>query len=293
MHFLKSTLKLKVSKPIRNLERKATFVVEKVNLTTTFASMNSLKNRRTVRAYSEKPLDESLLNELLELACRSSNTGNMQAYSIIVSRDADQKQALAPAHFNQKQVTEAPVILTFCVDFNRISQWSSQRNATPGFDNLQALTYSAIDAVIVAQTFCVAAEEAGLGICYLGTTTYNAETIIDVLALPKLVLPITTISVGYPKEPSTTPLPDRLPLEGIVHQEKYKAFDALAIDSIYAEKEALEESLRFIEINQKETLAQIYTDIRYKKSDNEFFSAAWIKAIKKQGFLSSQTFLSL
>jgi len=103
--------------------------------------------------------------------------------------------------------------------------------------------------------------------------------------LPQLVLPITTLSVGYPKESATTPLPDRLPMEGIVHQETYTQFDSVAIDRIYAEKEALEESLRFIEINQKETLAQIYTDIRYKKADNEFFSEAWIKAIKKQGFL--------
>ena len=262
----------------------ATFAAEKENIIIVLSRMNSLNNRRTIRAYSDKPIAESLLNELLESACRSSNTGNMQAYSIIVTKDAAQKQALAPAHFNQKQVTEAPVVLTFCVDFNRIGLWCQQRNAAPGFDNAQALTYAFIDAVIAAQTFCVAAEEAGLGVCYLGTTTYNAETIIDVLDLPKLVLPVTTISVGYPKEPATTPLPDRLPLEGIVHQETYSVFDAAAINRIYAEKESLEESLRFIEINQKETLAQIYTDIRYKKSDNEFFSEAWLKAIKKQGF---------
>jgi len=268
------------------MERMATFTAEKENKVIANLRMNSLNNRRTVRAYSDKPIAESLLCELLQTACRSSNTGNMQAYSIIVTRDAAQKQALAPAHFNQKQVTEAPVVLTFCVDFNRIGQWCQQRNAAPGFDNAQALTYAAIDAVIVAQTFCVAAEEAGLGICYLGTTTYNAEMIINVLDLPKLVLPVTTLSVGYPKEPATNPLPDRFPLEGIVHQESYSLFDAAAIDRIYAKKEALEESLRFIEINQKETLAQIYTDIRYKKSDNEFFSTAWLSAIRKQGFLT-------
>jgi len=284
MHFIKRSTKLKVSKPVQNLERKATFVVKKENIDIVICPMNSLKNRRTVRNYSNKPVEETLLNELIKLACRSSNTGNMQAYSIIVTRDVAQKQALAPAHFNQKQVTEAPVLLTFCVDFNRISQWCEQRNAAPGFDIVQALTYAAIDTIIVAQTFCVAAEEAGLGICYLGTTTYHADTIIDVLQLPKLVLPVTTLSVGYPKELETNMLSDRLPLEGIVHRETYSAFDAAAIDRIYAEKEALEESLRFIELNQKQTLAQIYTDIRYKKSDNEFFSAAWMKAIKKQGF---------
>lgn len=266
------------------LGKKVYFCTIKSKLGLIFCPMNSLNTRRTVRAYSDKPLDETLLNALLESACRSSNTGNMQAYGIIVTREAAQKAKLAPAHFNQKQVTEAPVVLTFCVDYNRIGQWCSKRQAIPGFDNIQALTYAAIDAVIVAQTFCVAAEEAGLGICYLGTTTYNAETIIEALELPPLVLPITTLSVGYPKESTTTPLPDRLPLEGIVHKETYQSFDSAAIDRIYAEKESLEESLRFIELNQKETLAQIYTDIRYKKSDNEFFSEAWLKAIKKQGF---------
>jgi nitroreductase len=247
--------------------------------------MNSLTIRRTVRAYSERPLDDFLLNQLLEAACRSSNTGNMQAYSIIVTRDQEQKKALAPAHFNQKQVSEAPVLLTFCADFNRISKWCSLRKAEPGFANIQALTYASIDAIILAQTFCVAAEEEGLGICYLGTTTYNAETIIDVLALPKLVLPVTTISVGYPKATESATLSDRLPLDGVVHSERYCDYDASDIDRLYAAKESLEESLRFIEINQKETLAQIYTEIRYKKSDNEFFSEAWIKAIRHQGFI--------
>lgn len=282
--FIETEVEIKSKHFCSKFGKKGYFCARKRKLQPKICRMNALKNRRTVRAYSDKPLDETLLNELLLTACRSSNTGNMQAYSIIVTRDAAQKAKLAPAHFNQKQVAEAPVVLTFCVDYNRIGQWCSQRNASPGFDNAQALTYAAIDAVIVAQTFCVAAEEAGLGICYLGTTTYNAETIIDALELPQLVLPITTLSVGYPKEPATAPLPDRLPLEGIVHYEKYLPFDAAAIDRIYAEKEALEESLKFIELNQKETLAQIYTDIRYKKSDNEFFSEAWLKAIKRQGF---------
>jgi nitroreductase len=251
----------------------------------TLQSLTSLDTRRTVRAYADAPLDDALLDTLLHTACRASNTGNMQAYSVIVTRDPEQKKALAPAHFNQKQVTEAPVVLTFCVDFNRVNRWCAQRKANPGFDNLQALTYASIDTVILAQTFCVAAEERGLGICYLGTTTYNAERIVEVLELPELVLPITTLSVGFPREVASSPLSDRLPLEGIVHREKYQPFDATAIDRIYAYKESLEESLRFMEINQKETLAQIYTDIRYKKADNEFFSEAWLRAIRAQGFL--------
>lgn len=246
--------------------------------------MNSMNLRRTVRAYSDQPLDDHLLNELLTTACRASNTGNMQAYSVVVTRDSERKSLLAPLHFNQQQVIKAPVVLTFCADFNRFGKWCEQRKAQPGFANLQALTYASIDAVILAQAFCDVAESKGLGICYLGTTTYNAEQIVDVLGLPKLVLPITTISVGYPQEVVSSPLSDRLPLAGILHQETYKEYSAEDIDRIYAEKEALPESLHFVELNKKETLAQIFTEIRYTKNDNEHFSETFLNAIRKQGF---------
>ncbi|MDD4921529.1 MAG: nitroreductase family protein [Bacteroidales bacterium] len=246
--------------------------------------MNSMNTRRTVRAYSDQPLDDHLLNDLLTTACRASNTGNMQAYSVVVTRDPYRKQLLAPLHFNQQQVIQAPVVLTFCADFNRFGKWCEQRHAVPGYDNLQALTYSAIDTVILAQAFCDAAEAKGLGICYLGTTTYLAEQIAEALELPKLVLPITTISVGYPQKAFSAPLSDRLPLNGILHQETYHDYTADAIDRIYAEKESLPENRNFVEINKKETLAQIFTDIRYTKNDNEHFSEAFLKAVRKQGF---------
>jgi len=247
--------------------------------------MNSMNHRRTVRAYSDQPLEDNLLNELLQTACRASNTGNMQAYSVVVTRDPERKRLLAPLHFNQQQVIQAPVVLTFCADFNRFSKWCEQRNAKPGYANIQALTYSAIDTVILAQAFCDAAEAKGLGICYLGTTTYNAEQISEALHLPKLVLPITTISVGYPQAVDSSPLGDRLPLDGIIHQEVYKDYSTDDVNRIYSEKESLPENLNFVEINKKETLAQIFTDIRYTKKDNEFFSEAFLKAIRKQGFV--------
>jgi FMN reductase (NADPH) len=245
--------------------------------------MNSMKTRRTVRAYSDQIVENSLLNELLTTACRASNTGNMQAYSIIETRDPKQKSALAPLHFNQSQITQASVILTFCSDFNRFGKWCSFRKADPGYANLQALTYSSIDTVILAQAFCDAAEAKGLGICYLGTTTYNALQICEVLKLPKLVLPIVTITVGYPKS-TTEPLSNRLPLDGIVHHEVYRDYTREDIDRIYAETEALSENKHFVEINNKETLAQIFTDIRYTKKDNEYFSKTFLNAIRQQGF---------
>lgn len=247
----------------------------------------SLNTRRTVRAYAEKPLDTALLNELLETAFRASNTGNMQAYAVIVTRDQARKEAIAPLHFNQPQVKQAPVVLTFCVDFNRVSRWCEQRQAEPGFDTLQSFTYGAIDTIIAAQVFCTAAEANGLGICYLGTTTYNAGPLCDVLELPSLVVPLTTITVGYPAASTLEgPLSDRLPLEAVVHEERYHDYTPAAIDRLYGPKEALPENQRFVAINQKETLAQVYAGIRYTKADNQRFSQAWVEVLRRQGYLA-------
>ena len=241
-----------------------------------------MKQRRTIRRYQEKDVTPALLNELMEIACRASTVGNMQTYSVVVTRDAAMKEKLSPAHFNQPMVKKAPVVLTFCVDLNRFSKWCDQRQAIPGYDNLQWFVTGAVDALLAAQTFCVAAEEKGLGICYLGTTTYNPNQIIDALQLPKLVFPITTITLGWPDE-----LPeqvDRLPLEAILHQETYHDYSEEDIDRLYAYKESLPENLKFIAENNKETLAQVFTDVRYKKTDSEFFSEVLLETLKKQGF---------
>ncbi|MBO5961026.1 MAG: nitroreductase family protein, partial [Paludibacteraceae bacterium] len=82
-----------------------------------------LHNRRTIRKYASTPVSDQLLKDLLQLAARSSNTGNMQTYSVVVTRDEKQKELLSPAHFNQPMVKQAPVVLTFCADYNRFTEW--------------------------------------------------------------------------------------------------------------------------------------------------------------------------
>ena len=243
-----------------------------------------MKNRRTIRKYTEQDIPEELLNELLEVAVRASTTGNMQLYSVVVTRDQSNKEKLAPAHFNQPMITTAPVVLTFCADANRFVKWAEQRKAEAGFDNLQTFIASTIDAMLFAQAFCDAAEENGLGICYLGTTAYNADKIIEALSLPRLVVPIVTVTVGYP----AMPLPEqveRLPLAAVIHQEAYVDYTPDMIDELYGEKEALEVNKQFVKENNKETLAQVFTDVRYTKKNNEYFSEVLLKVLKDQGFM--------
>ncbi len=244
--------------------------------------LDTLFNHRSIRKYKPDPVPEDVLVNILAAGVRASTTGNMQVYSIVVTKDSELKKQLWEAHFKQDMVLQAPVVLTFCADFNRFSKWCEWRKAHPGYRNFLSFFTAAIDALLAAQNVALAAEDHGLGICYLGTTTYMAEKIIEILDLPELVVPVTTLVTGYPDE--SPGLTDRLPLEGVVHQEIYRDYKRNDIDRIYAGKEALEETKKLLEINNKETLAQVFTDNRYTKKDNVFFSREFLKVIEKQGF---------
>lgn len=246
--------------------------------------MNNIMTRRTIRKYSTKDVDKALIDQLLTQASRTQTMGNMQLYSVVVTRSDEGKKALAPAHFNQPMVTAAPVVLTICADFRRSTDWCMQRKADPGYNNFLSFINAATDALLYTQTFCNLAEEAGLGLCFLGTTVYMPDMIIDALQLPELVMPVATLTIGWPdEEPALT---DRLPLASFVHEETYKPYTAEKIDEYYAEKEALDENREFVRINNKETLAQIFTDIRYTRKDNIAMSEGLIKALRRQGFIA-------
>ncbi len=246
-------------------------------------TMKTLLEHRTIRKYSDKDVDEKILEQILLAAIRGSTTGNMQPYSIIVNRDKAMKEKVAPLHFNQKAVTEAPVLLTFCADYNRIIKWCEQRDAeTNGFSNMQCFIWGVIDAVIATQNACVAAESFGLGICYMGTVTYNAKELAKVYQLPKHVIPVTCITLGYPIE--NPPLTDRLPLEAVVHNEIYKDYTPQSIDMLYAEKENLELTKKLLEENGLDNLAKIFTEKRYTKKDNEYFAKQFMDFVEEQGF---------
>lgn len=245
--------------------------------------MESIKNRKSIRKYSDKEVTEELLNNLIMEAERTPTMGNLQLYSVVITRSKEGKEALAPAHFNQPMVTGAPVVLTICADYRRTTIWAENRKANPGYDNILSFMNAATDALLFTQTFCNLAEESGLGTCFLGTTVYMPQLIIDTLHLPKLVMPVATITLGWPAEQPA--LSDRLPLRSIIHNETFSDYTPAKIDDFYAEKESLEENKEFVRINNKETLAQVFTDIRYTKKDCEMMSQGFMDALKHQGFL--------
>ena len=245
--------------------------------------MDILNRHVTIRRFSDKDISDELIESLIYSGTRASTTGNMQLYSVVINRDKTLKNSLAALHFNQSAAVSAPVLLTFLADIHRFSEWCYQRNAIPGFNNILSFFNAMIDATLVAQNVAVAAENASLGICYLGTVLYNSKEIIELLKLPFLTFPVATLAIGWPSE--TPEQTDRIPLRGVLHNESYQSYTKEKISELFTFKESLESSLQYVNENRKETLAQVFTDVRYKKSDNEFYSGKLLEAIRNQGFV--------
>ena len=241
-----------------------------------------IANHRSIRKYSSKAVSDELLRQILEAGICASNTGNMQVYSMIVTKDETLRKQLWEVHFKQNMVLQAPVHITFCADVNRFSKWCRARKAEPAYQNMLWFCNAAIDATLASQNVALAAEASGLGVCYLGTAVYNAARIIEILKMPQGVIPVTALVLGYPDE--QPPLTGRLPLEAVVHHETYTDYSNDDMDRLYAQLEASEQTRQLLETNEKETLAQVFTEKRYTKKDNEAFSEAYLKMLKQQGF---------
>lgn len=245
--------------------------------------LEKFRDRRTVRRYSDREVSNEILDEILETAMRAPTCGNMQLYTVVVSRTADEKAALAPAHFNQPMVTGAPVVLTVCADYARFTRWCRLSGADPGYDNLLSFMSAMSDATIYAQQIVAIAESLGLGTCYLGTVTYNADKISELLHLPDLCVPVACITLGWPDgEGEET---ERLPLRALRHDGAYRHDSDEEVMELFKAKDEYPPNRKYVEENGKETLAQVFTDVRYPRAMNEEFSGTFLNLLRAKGFM--------
>lgn len=113
--------------------------------------MIDITTRRTIRKYTAEDVPADLVNELLKKAERTQTMGNLQLYSVVATRDAANKVGSRRSHFNQPMVQNAPVVLTFCADFHRTTEWAQRRKGHPGYDNFLSFLNAASDALLFAK----------------------------------------------------------------------------------------------------------------------------------------------
>ncbi len=231
---------------------------------------NYFSRRRSVRRFRQEPVSDGLLREILELAAKAPTCGNMQLYSVIVTRDEARRKELAALHFNQPASTGAPVLLTVCADFARFTRWCEVNHADAAYDNFLSFTSAFADAMILAQQITTISEMNGLGTCYLGTAIYNAPEIAKLLKLPRMVMPVACLAIGWPDGEGVET--ERLPLRAWVHEEEYRADSDEEIVDLFKVKDEYPANQPFVAENGKENLAQVFAEVRYPRAMNEEFS---------------------
>lgn len=180
-----------------------------------------LQNHRSIRAFTNEPVTDEELTEILKSSQMASTSGYIQAYSVIRVTDPQVRKQLAVIANRQSFVEESPVFLVWCADLYRHQAVCEKQGTAMRSENVENFLVAAVDTALAAQNAAVAAESLGLGFVYVGAIRNNPAEVSRLLGLPKLVIPIFGMCLGRPDQsPALRP---RLPLELVVHENTYDA----------------------------------------------------------------------
>ena len=199
--------------------------------------MQSLYDRKSVRAYEDRPVPAELKEAILAAAAQAPTAGCQQLYTILDITDPALKEALAETCDHQSFIAQAPVVLVFCADCLRWyaayrAAGLSPRRPGPG-DLMLAVT----DAAIAAQNAVVAAQSLGLGSCYIGDIMERYEDQRRLLDLPPWVFPACMLVLGWPtRQQKERKKPERFDQSFLVHENGYRRLDGAALRTMFRDR---------------------------------------------------------
>lgn len=169
----------------------------------------AIRNRRSIRRYKDRPVEEEKIQRILDAARWAPSAGNLQSIEYIVVKDRETREKLSEISYGQAQPKEAPVNIVVCVNFPKISHYG-ERGET---------LYSIQESGACIENLMLAAHSLGLGTCWIGA--FDEERAKEILGIPDHVRPVGIIAVGYPDE---SPRSSRRDLKDIVFREKHGEF---------------------------------------------------------------------
>lgn len=182
-------------------------------------TIEQIYRHASVRKYTADSVPKEMVETIVAAGQRASTSSNLQAYSVIAVTDEESRRRLFELCSRQNHILQAPVFLTWCADFSRLERVARRRGHQVMADYLESFLVSAVDVALLMQTATLAAESLGLGMCYIGSVRNNPDQVIELLGLPKLVFPISGMTLGWPAiEPRQRP---RLPTSAVLHWESY------------------------------------------------------------------------
>ena len=206
--------------------------------------LETIHQRKSVRAYEDKPLPEDVRDMILKSAMRAPTAGNMMLYSIIEVSDQEAKNKLVETCDNQPFIAKAPLVLVFLADYQRwvdyfkvsgVEQLCTEKGVPMVKPEEGDLFLACCDALIAAQTAVIAAESMGVGSCYIGDILENYEVHREMFDLPQYAIPICMVCFGYPsQEQRERERTERFGEEFIVFKNRYRHLGEDEFKEMYA-----------------------------------------------------------
>ena len=164
-----------------------------------------VNERRSMRKYSNTPVEEEKVQKILETANKAPSAGNLQGYEIYVVRDLKLRQELVKAAWDQEFLAESPIVLVFCTNPSRVIERYKERGSE---------LYCIQDATIACAFSMLAAKALGLDTVWVGA--FDEESVRKIAKIPSNLRPVALLPVGYAgKVPSVRP---RRELHDLVHE---------------------------------------------------------------------------
>ncbi|MDN0076201.1 oxygen-insensitive NADPH nitroreductase [Crenobacter sp. SG2303] len=193
-----------------------------------------LKSHRSIRKFTDQPISDELINEIVACGQAAATSSNIQATTVIRVRDPEQREKIATLAGGQAYVASAGAFLVYCADLHRPQLACEIQGGQFSEGMTEHFIIATVDAALAAQNSVIAAESLGLGICYIGGIRNHPQEISELLGLPKHVYPIFGLCLGYPaQDPEIKP---RLPLSVVLKEERYQSQDDLEGITAYDEQ---------------------------------------------------------
>jgi FMN reductase (NADPH)/FMN reductase [NAD(P)H] len=211
-------------------------------------TIQTMLNRRSVRAYQDRAVPQDVRQIILQATLRAPTAGNLMLYSIVEVTSQALKDRLAETCDNQPFIASAPWVLLFLADYQRWQDYFTfcgvedfaQHEGLPLRRPQEGdLMLACDDALIAAQTAVLAAESLGLGSCYIGDIMENYEIHRELFKLPPLVFPACLVCFGYPTpQQAQRPQPERFEQRFIVYENEYKRLNGDEFKSMFGRQQA-------------------------------------------------------
>lgn len=201
------------------------------------AVIQSLYDRKSVRAFLDREIPEEEVRLILRAAAEAPTAGNQQLYTVLRITDPEKKRRLSLSCDNQPFIEKAPLVLVFCADCLKWYHAYLAAGCAPRLPDVGDLLLAVSDTNIAAQNAVTAAWALGIGSCYIGDIMENMETQREILSLPRYVFPAAMVVFGYPTSQQRDRVkPARFDLRYTVQENAYHVLTEEELRRMFAER---------------------------------------------------------